>query len=240
MMSRRWERPSLFAVLLTLIGSVAFARLGIWQLDRAAQAQTLLDAFRAAPQAAIEDFSAMAKTPPLGRYPHVQVTGHFVAAHGYLRDEQVREAKLGVEALDAFAVDGSDAWLLVNRGWTPWSHASGTEPALPPLPEGEVSLRGVYAPYPGSGIRVGGNSLLLQKKWPKLTLAIDANEVAADLGKPLLPRMLLLDAEPASGFVRAWTPNLMPPERHRAYAFQWFAFIVAAFAMFTVRYWRKI
>jgi cytochrome oxidase assembly protein ShyY1 len=240
MISRRWHRPSLFAVVLTLIGMAVFVRLGIWQLDRAAQAQALLDAFHAAPQAALEDFAAVAKNPPLARYPHVQVAGHFVAAHGYLRDEQVREAKLGVEAVDAFEVDGSDALLLVNRGWIPWSHAPGTEPNLPPLPDGEITLRGVYAPFPGSGIRVGGNSLPRQKTWPKLTLAIDANEVAADLGKPLLPRILLLDAEPSSGFMRAWTPSLMPPERHRAYAFQWFAFVAAALAMFTLRYWRKI
>ena len=52
--------------------------------------------------------------------------------------------------------------------------------------------------------------------------------------------MLLLDPAPDSGFVRAWTPNVMPPERHRAYAFQWFAFVVVALAIFIGKHWRKV
>jgi cytochrome oxidase assembly protein ShyY1 len=52
--------------------------------------------------------------------------------------------------------------------------------------------------------------------------------------------MLLLDADAASGFVREWTPNVMPPARHRAYAFQWFAFALAALVIFIGKHWRKV
>jgi cytochrome oxidase assembly protein ShyY1 len=51
---------------------------------------------------------------------------------------------------------------------------------------------------------------------------------------------LLTDPAPSSGFVREWTPNVMPPERHAAYAFQWFALAVATIAIFIVRHWRKV
>ena len=37
--------------------------------------------------------------------------------------------------------------------------------------------------------------------------------MANDLGATLYPRLLLQDADPASGFVRAWTPAVMPPAR---------------------------
>jgi cytochrome oxidase assembly protein ShyY1 len=73
-----------------------------------------------------------------------------------------------------------------------------------------------------------------------VTLAIDRDEIAADLQRPLLPRVLLLDPDPASGFARAWTPNLMPPARHEAYAFQWFAFAVAAVVIFVLLHWKKV
>jgi cytochrome oxidase assembly protein ShyY1 len=238
--TRRWQRASWFAIVLTIAGMVLFVRLGEWQLERAGDAQELLDAFDAAQHAPFEDFSAVGAEPPATRFPHVRVTGHFVEGRGYLRDEQVRDGKVGVEALDAFAVDGSAALLLVDRGWTAWARAAQANPMLPPLPAGEVSLAGVYAPFPGSGMRLGGDALPGQKAWPKLTLALVPAEIAADLGRPLLPRVLLLDADAASGFVRTWTPALMPPARHRAYAFQWFAFSLAALLLFILRHWKKV
>lgn len=240
MIVRRWRRPSLLALALTVAGMLVFARLGIWQLDRADQAQQILAAFAAAPNAAYEDFSRVQAAPPDARYPHVRVHGHFVAARGYLRDEQVRDGKLGVEAFAVFAVDGESALLLVDRGWVAWAHGRGTQPTLPPPAEGKAELSGVYAPFPGNGIRVGGDVLATQSAWPKLTLAIDAREIAADLRQALLPRVLLLDADTQSGFVREWTPALMSAERHRAYAFQWFAFAIAALVIFILLHFRKV
>ena len=240
MNARRWQRPSWFAVVLTVAGIALFVRLGVWQLDRAHQAERLLGAFDAAPKAAFEDFASVRSAPPQDRFPHVQVRGQFLADRGYLRDEQVRDGKLGVEAYAAFEPNGSSEVLLVDRGWVVWSHERGTQPVLPPLPQGEAMLSGVYAPFPGSGIRVGGNALTRQSAWPKLTLAIDAQEIAADLNRPLLPRVLLLDAEPASGFVRSWTPSVMPPERHRGYAVQWFAFAIAAIVIFILLHYKKV
>lgn len=238
--TRRWQRASGFAIVLTIAGVALFVRLGEWQLDRARNAQELLDAFDAAPHAAFEDFAAVGTDPPAARFPHVRVNGRFIQSHGYLRDEQVRDGKVGVEVLDAFVVDGITAVLLVDRGWVAWTRAAGTQPALPPLPTGQVSLAGVYAPFPGSGMRLGGNALARQTAWPKLTLALDPVEIAADLGQPLLPRVLLLDADAASGFARSWTPAIMPPARHQGYAFQWFAFALAALTLFVLRHWKKV
>ena len=240
MATRRWRRASWFSIALTLVGIALFVRLGIWQVDRAHQAQALLDAFAEASSAPAAAFAGVAAHPPADRYPHVRVRGHFVAGRGWLRDEQVHDGRLGVDAYAAFAVDTEAALLLVDRGWVAWSHAPGSQPALAPLPQGDVELAGLYAPFPGSGFRLGGDALRKQTAWPKLTLAIDRDEIAADLARPLLPRVLLLDADPASGFERSWTPNLMPPARHEAYAFQWFAFAVAALALFVWWHWKKV
>jgi cytochrome oxidase assembly protein ShyY1 len=240
MTARQWRRPSLFAIVLTVVGVLIFARLGIWQLDRAAEAQRILDAFAAAPNAPYEEFSRVRSAPPDARYPHVRVRGHFVAERGYLRDEQVRNGRLGVEAFAVFAVASDDALLLVDRGWIAWSRERGTQPALPALAAGEVELSGVYAPFPGSGLRVGGNALSTQSAWPKLTLAIDAQEIGADLKQALLPRVLLLDADASAGLLREWTPNLMSPQRHQAYAFQWFAFVLAAIVIFVLLHYKKV
>lgn len=240
---RRWRRPSWWSVLLTLAAMVLFVRLGLWQAERAAEAERLVAAFAAAASIAPVDMTTSPGASGVPNYAHTLVRGRFVADRGYLRDEQMREGRLGVEAYAVFAPKAvgdtnAGAWLLVDRGWIAKTHGDGAQ--VPPLPEGELELRGIYAPFPGNGLRVGGNALPKQATWPKLTLAIDANEIAGDLGRSLLPGVLLLDADPASGFVRAWLPTAMPPERHRGYALQWFAFAIAAFVIFVLLHFRKV
>jgi cytochrome oxidase assembly protein ShyY1 len=116
----------------------------------------------------------------------------------------------------------------------------GSVPVAPAVPAGETTLSGLYAPFPGSGLRLGGNALPGQAKWPKLTLFLDAGAIAADLGTAVAPRVLLLDPEPTSGLVRVWKPQVFPPERHIGYAFTWFCFAAVAVAMLVVKHWTKV
>jgi len=240
MTARRWTKPRAFAWALLAVGIAVFSLLGMWQLDRAQQKERLLAAFAAAANEPAGDFARARDSADAQRYPHVRVRGHFVAERSYLLDEQMHNGQLGVHAIAVFAVAGEERLLLVDRGWIAWNRASGTSPALPVLPDGEVELTGTYAPFPSGGFRLGGNALVAQSAWPKLTLHVDGTEISADLRRPLLPRMLLLDTDIASGFMREWTPNVMPPVRHRAYALQWFMFALAALVIFVVLHWRKV
>lgn len=241
-MNRRWHRPSWFAWSLLLAGLAAFVSLGAWQWGRAAQKEALLATFATAEKAAPEAFATVADAPPEGIYPRVVVRGHFEWAEGlgYLLDEQLHGGRVGVMALAVFVPADGTRRLLVNRGWMPWSRADGVAPALPAVPQGEVTLTGLYAPPPRGGLRVGGDALRTQTHWPKFTLRADLDEIAGDIGAPVYPRLLLLDADAASGFVREWTPAVMPPERHRGYAVQWWSFAIAALVIFFALHWRKV
>ncbi|MEP6940224.1 MAG: SURF1 family protein [Rudaea sp.] len=244
MTTRRWQRPSWFALVLTVAGVISFARLGLWQLERAEEARGLEATFAAAAAAPERTLESLGERLAAQSWPRVRVRGHFVADRGYLRDEQVRHGTLGIEAYAVFALDPGQAAdpasvVLVDRGWIAATVAARATQPLPALPTGDVALAGIYAPFPGSGLRMGGNALPAQATWPKLTLAIEHAEIAADLGQPLLPRVLLLDADAASGFARGWTPTAMPPERHLGYAVQWFAFALAAVAIFVLLHFRR-
>lgn len=243
--TRRWQRPTWFAMGLTLAGVALFLRLGIWQLDRAEQAQRVLDAFEAGTRAPLEDYSSEREKAANNRFPHFRMAGRYLPDRGYLRDEQVRHGVLGVEAyavleLDARFTGKAGELMLVDRGWIAKPATAGARIALPALPQGDVEVDGILAPFPGSGLRIGGNALAAQGAWPKLTLAIDKDEIAADLGHPLWPNVMLLDADATSGFERRWSPNAMPPERHRAYATQWFAFALAALVIFIALHFKKV
>lgn len=226
------RRPTWFAVALTVVGVLVFVRLGIWQLDRADEKDELLRRFAASAAASVEDFGLVAEVPPEDRYPRLDVRGVFVPGHYYLLDDQTHAGQVGVHVYAPFSPRGRDPYLLVDLGFLP--KESGANPRLPPLPPGETRIHGLYVPPPGVGIRMGGDRLPEQKGAEKTVVYMDLKEIGADLGRSLYPRVLELDADPASIYVRDWTPAFMPPARHRAYAFQWFTFAFAALVIFVL------
>jgi surfeit locus 1 family protein len=238
-MSRRWHRPSAFAWLLLVLGLGAFLGLSRWQWHRAQEKERLLASYAAAENGGLRQFATLPEMLPADDYPRVVASGRYVAGRGYWLDQQVYEGKVGRRAIAVFAPAGASRQLLVDLGWiaAPPGQAA---PVWPALPLTDVELHGIYAPAPGGGLRMGGDALPGQREWPKLTVFLDLAAISADLRHPIAPRLLLLDADPSVAFVRRWTPAVMPPEKHRGYALQWFSFAIAALAIFVVLHWRKI
>lgn len=230
----RLRRPSPFAVALTLAGTAAFVAMGIFELHRANEKELLLTRFAQAAHAPLQPLSTVEENAPPTSYPHVAVHGRFDARRVYLLDDQAHANRLGIEAFVPFRPDNRDEALLVNLGFLPRQGVDQSLPQLPPIPDREITLTGIYAPPPRAGLKLGGNPLPRQRTWPKLTTWIDPHDVGVDLHRPIYPRVLLLDAEPASVYVREWAPDTMPPARHRAYALQWFTFALVALVMFFV------
>ncbi|URL58895.1 SURF1 family protein [Luteibacter flocculans] len=226
------RRPTWFAVALTVAGILVFVRLGMWQLDRASEKDELLRRFAAGAAAGVEEFGMVAETPPDDRYPRLDVQGSFVRDRYYLLDDQTHAGQLGVHVYAPFAPRGHDRYLLVDLGFLP--KEGGANPRLPPLPTGDIDVHGLYVPPPGVGIRMGGDRLPEQRGAEKTVIYVDLKDIAADLGHSLYPRVLLMDADSASIYARDWTPGFMPPARHRAYAFQWFTFALAAVVIFVL------
>ena len=227
------RRPRWWAVLLTVAGVLLFVHLGRWQLHRADEKEALLRRYATAAQEPVREFAAVSETPPADAFPRVRVHGQYLADRIYLLDNPRHDQRGGVEVFVPFRPQGRDRLLLVDLGFLP---GNGTEqaPQLPPLPGGALDLTGFYQPPPGVGFEMGGDALAGQAHWPKTSIYFDLGQVAKDLGAAVYPRVLALEAEPASIYVREHTPDFsaMPPARHRAYAFQWFTFAVVAVVMF--------
>jgi len=228
----RLRRPTTFALLLTMFGVAAFIALGVWQLGRARQKEALLARFANAAHAPVQSFADVAHDTSADAYPHVQVQGSFDPGRVYLLDNRMQGEQLGVDVFAAFTPRNRDRVLLVDLGFLPRRAPGETLPVVPSLTSGQVALRGLYAPAPAPGLKLGGDALPRQAHWPKLVTYIDLDDIAADLHRQVYPRVLLPDADPASGYVRQWTPDTFPPARHRAYAFQWFTFALVAVVIF--------
>ncbi|MBB3226192.1 cytochrome oxidase assembly protein ShyY1 [Luteibacter sp. Sphag1AF] len=226
------RRPTPFAVLLTVAGALAFVGLGVWQLHRADEKEALLRRYATSVNAPQEPLSSVEGGAPADRYPRLAVTGEFVRNRVYILDDQTHAGQVGIHVYVPFLPEHSEKALLVDLGFLP--KGSGAMPALPPLAEGMQSIHGLYVPSPGVGIRMGGDALLRQTGASKTVVYVDLDEIGSDFGHTLYPRVLLLDADPASIYTREWTPGVMPPARHRAYAFQWFTFALAAVVIFVL------
>jgi surfeit locus 1 family protein len=229
------RRPAWWSVLLTLAGVLVFARLGIWQLHRAHDKDELLRRYAAAASAPAQGFDAVADQPPVDVFPRVRVQGRYLADRLYLLDNPKHDSLGGVEVYAPFQSSNQHKLLLVDLGFLP---GNGTDkaPQIPPLPLDMQTLQGTYQPPPGTGLELGGNALAQQARWPKTSIYLDLDQVAKDLHAALYSRVLALDPDPSAIYVRVHTLDLssMPPARHRAYAFQWFAFAVASVVLFLV------
>jgi surfeit locus 1 family protein len=237
--ARRWHAPRAVAVLLALIGVAAFVSLGRWQQHRAVEKEQLLAAYAGADEQTPLTLEAARRiADDASRYPLVRVRGRYDATHTYVLDDQARDGAVGSIAYAIFEpADGSNA-LLVDRGFVA-GKTRGEAPPIPPLPVGDVEITALYTPPPGSGLHLGGNALPRQTAWPKRSIYLDVDDVAADVGRWLDARILKLAPDRNSGFVRTWRPDVFPPERHRAYAFTWFTLAAVVAAVFVGMHWRK-
>ncbi|HEY9512545.1 MAG TPA: SURF1 family protein [Rhodanobacter sp.] len=229
------RRPPWWAIALTAVGMVLFVRLGLWQLHRADYKEDLLRRYAAAASAPVQPFATVADAILTAAFPRIEVRGRYLADRQYLLDNPNHDRRGGVEVFVPFEVRGESRVLLVDQGFLSGDGAGRALPA-PPLPTGEVDLHGLYVPPPPVGFEMGGNALAQQTRWPKNSIYLDLTQVADDLGRALYPRVLALDPDPASIYVRVHTLDFssMPPARHRAYAFQWFTFALAALVILLV------
>ena len=170
----------------------------------------------------------------------MQVQGSFDPQRVYLLDNRMHGDQLGVDVFAAFTPRDRDRVLLVDLGFLPRQGPRATLPLVPSLTPKRIALRGLYAPAPATGFETRRRRVAAaDRTGRRLATYIDLDDIAADLHRQVYPRVLLPDADPASGYVRQWTPDTFPPARHRAYAFQWFTFALAAMVIFFVMHRKK-
>lgn len=231
------RRHPVFLWVLALVVAAVFARLGVWQMERAGEKRSMLARSAAALATRVAHPAAVAADPRrAGEYDWVAVRGRFTDAPTVWLDNQQRDGVVGVRAYRVFAPrDGVP--LLVDLGWT----ALPPDRTLPAQVPGlaRAALAGLLLPPPGRGLDVGGPAL--QRDGTLLATGIDLAALRATLRLPdLAPRVLRPDPDPALGFARDFDilPNTLPPERHLGYAVQWFALAAAVLGTALLLTWR--
>lgn len=229
LVSRRW----LPTTILVIIASLVMIRLGFWQLDRLesrrAFNQRVMDQIQREPLTldsnTIElDLTAM-------EYRKVEVTGAYDPTYEVALRNQVWRDQYGVHLITPLRIEGTDRYVLVDRGWIPGQDfeaglaRGGWESFVEP---GVITVRGVIRrsqtkadfgrisdPIPGTGQeRVLAWNLLnieqIQKQTPYELLPVYIQQ-SPDPGWIGLPYRSEPDLELSEG-------------SHLSYAIQWFTF----------------
>lgn len=211
--------------------------LGFWQMERAEQKQALLDLYAARAAAAPVVLNGTQTDPAALRYRQVEVMGHFDRSGQMLLDNRIHRGRAGYEVLTPLRLTGSGLAVLVDRGWVSLGASRATPPEAP-IPPGLVTVRGVASAPPAQGLMLR-TPPSLDATWP-VVLNVELRAIEDRLGYTLLPYVILLDPQEPNGFVREWKLFDFGPEKHLAYAFQWFALAAALLVIYVVVNTRRI
>lgn len=214
--TKRW-----FIVILIVCLWCLLMALGFWQLRRADEKKALLEGFEQRMKmtpvifdASLTDYSAL-------RYQRVYVKGHFDGHHQFFLDNQVYKGRAGFHVLTPFVIKNTGRIILVDRGWVA---ANPDRHHLPDISIKEQSMRinGVlYVPF-GKPFMLGPEVENFGS-WPLILQSVDWDVVSKGLGAQVAPVLLRMDKDWEDGLVHEWELVPFGPQKHIAYAVQWFA-----------------
>ncbi len=205
-------RPSIKGSIAALAGVAFLLGLAGWQWSRYLEKQALWDGFASGTDQLIE--LPRAAVPPK-RFSHVQVSGRYLGERQFLLDNMSHDGEAGYRVLTPLDRPGAET-ILVDRGWVP-HRSSGRLPDLAVSADSRT-LTGRADLLPRRGVNLTDHP---GKEWPKLMSYPTIDALERELGRPLYPQILLLDASAPDAFVRDWQPPGLPPAQHLGYAITW-------------------
>lgn len=219
----------LIIAIAALAAVLATARLGLWQLDRAAQktaAQALLDARQAMPPLPALQLAGTSAAAAEQHYRETRLAGRWLAANTvFLDNRQQGDGRPGFIAVTPLMLP-DDSAVLVQRGWAPRDAADRTRlPALA-TPDGGVEVAGRIAPPPPRLFEFDG------EESGAIRQNLDLDAFAREVGVALRPLSVLQTSQTNDGLRRDWPRPALGVHKHYGYAFQWFALAVLIFGLY--------
>lgn len=221
-----WQfKPGLWPTIACLVFFPLLVSLGIWQLDRAAQKQSMETTYGLRSSETAIDLnqaeSGIRQNAEQMQWRQTMVHGSFDTNNILLLDNQVMRGQAGYFIFIPLMLTDDQTRVLVNYGWVPVGLDRAKAPEMT-LPEGEIELQGVAKTAPATGIKLAPVGM------EKLTgpyyrvQEINLPVLAEEKGWRLLPYVLRLQAPAPQGILREWTKPGFGREKHLGYAFQWF------------------
>lgn len=233
--TRPSRRPAWLVLLASLIGCLLTARLGLWQLDRAAQkeaAQALIVARSHLPVLAQAELARTPAAADAQLQRRIALRGRWLGRATVYLDNRTMDGRTGFLVVTPLLLGPGDA-VLVQRGWVPRHREERTRLPPVPTPDGEVLVQGQLAAAPSHLLELGGAGTAATPPDGPIRQNIDIDALARELNLPLRPLTLLQlgddttadTTNPATdaALTRHWPVPTANVQMHHGYAAQWFA-----------------
>lgn len=206
----------LVVLLVTIAGMALTARLGAWQLDRAAQKLALqhdIDERAKLPVLAAGDLGASAQSL---LHRRVALHGRWLENATVYLDNRQMNGRPGFFVVTPLVIQGGEA-VAVQRGWLPRDVNDRTRLPAVATPPGEVEVRGRIAPPPARLYEFEGAAS------GAIRQNLDLAAYAGEIGVRLPPLSVMQEEGPEDGLARQWLRPAVDVQKHYGYASQWFA-----------------
>ncbi len=207
----------LFLLMQTLLNE-----LGYWQLERAKEKKQRIAQLDSSVNQLITDFSEIS-SDDLKQFMPIRFDVFLSDENTYLIENEIQNGELGYHVLNLVTEKSTGKKVFVNRGWISAKTNRKNLPkvANPPF-EWQVSGR----IYPINQDILSSEAEIEQYDQVYRLPVMDIHVFAMleeKLGESIEPFLIRLDKNHDNGFNIDWQWISMLPEKHLAYAFQWFA-----------------
>ena len=226
-------RTTLFTVVLVPL----MVWLGFWQLQRAEEKAALASAWERRQNQPPVPLEQLWNKPAASlAYLPVSVAGVFEADRYFLLDNRIHEGRFGYEVLAIMRLDVGDRQVLVNRGWIAGDPARLVLPTVPRV-SGRVDIVGsIYVP-PGVPYTLAEQDP--GERWPKVLQSVDMKKILPALGVSedgqAFPYSVRIAAGQPGALTADWQVVNVSPQKHQAYAAQWFTMAVVLLLFYLFR-----
>jgi surfeit locus 1 family protein len=223
---RRWV-----VLLAALLVAGVTARLGFWQLDRAAQKSAIqagIERQRKLPALREAELPRTATAAAAERHRLVRCAGRWLAEHTVFLENRVMAGRAGFYVLTPLQLDDG-AIVLVQRGWVARDPTERTRVPAPALPGGRVAVEGRIA------LEAARQYELARGDAGPIRQNLDLEAFARETGLALLPLVVVQEdgaTPPADGLLRRWPQPAVDVHKNYGYAVQWFALCALVIALY--------
>ena len=238
----RWNWLIAAGVMLAALG---LGRLGVWQLERAAEKVAAQQALLQQQEADAEPIESIppallqAVAPELANR-HVALQGEYLNDRTILLLAEFFDNQIGYGVVTPFRLDSNGQLVLVHRGWTTGILPPDTPPATRPY-FGATSIKAqIHLPRHRVPVMSGE---IDASRWPLWLRHLEVDVVAAILGEAVFPFPVRLTEAQPGGLVRHWPAVRVDVDQHLFYALQWFLFaavVVVGAVLASSNLWRLL
>ena len=222
-MSRTAARRFAIVTIAAILGVSITARLGAWQLSRAAEKvalQTALDTRGHLAPLGNADLARETGQADGQHYRPAVLRGQWVGGHTVFLENRQMNGRPGFFVVTPLRLDGRGDAVLVQRGWAPRDIRDRTLLPRVDEPAGTIEVHGLIAPPPSRLFEFSAT------QGGAIRQNLDLAAFSAEIHLPLAPVSVQQNDSAATAgdaLLRQWPHPAVDVHKHYGYAFQWFA-----------------